>query len=242
MTGTYKMAGKVIEVTSLYEDVHRYCADYRCEGEPDITVKITQEDIDYERERSARTDEVRERKPLHAPDHLLERLAVYRRIAETAPQYGIFLFHGSCVAVDGQGYLFTAVSGTGKSTHSRLWREMLGERAVMVNDDKPLISVTGDAVLVHGTPYNGKHRLSTDISVPLKALCVLQRAEQNSIRRISKSEAFPMLMQQVYRPADSAALAQTLDLISALADRVPLYRLGANMDPDAARVAYEGMK
>ena len=119
---------------------------------------------------------------------------------------------------------------------------MLGERAVMVNDDKPLISVTGDAVLVHGTPYNGKHRLSTDISVPLKALCVLQRAEQNSIRRISKSEAFPMLMQQVYRPADSAALAQTLDLISALADRVPLYRLGANMDPEAARVAYEGMK
>ena len=120
MTGTYKMAGKVIEVTSLYEDVHRYCADYRCEGEPDITVKITQEDIDYERERSARTDEVRERKPLHAPDHLLERLAVYRRIAETAPQYGIFLFHGSCVAVDGQGYLFTAASGTGKSTHTRL--------------------------------------------------------------------------------------------------------------------------
>lgn len=157
-------------------------------------------------------------------------------------QYGSMVFHGSVIAVDGQGYLFTAKSGTGKSTHTRLWRELLGEKAVMVNDDKPILHVTDDGVTAYGTPYNGKHRLGNDISVPLKAICILQRAEENHIEPISKSEAYAMLLQQVYRPQNSKAMRDTLLLIDKMAELVSFYRLGCNMDISAAETAYNGMK
>ena len=174
--------------------------------------------------------------------NVLEITAVYRKIAEQMVQYGSMVFHGSVVAVDGQGYLFTAKSGTGKSTHTRLWRELFGERAVMVNDDKPILHVADDRVTVYGTPYNGKHRLGSDISVQLKAICILQRAEENHIEPISKAEAYAMLLQQVYRPQDSKAMRDTLFYIDKMAELVSLYRLGCNMDISAAETAYNGMK
>jgi hypothetical protein len=158
-------------------------------------------------------------------------------------EYDTLLLHGSCVAVDGMGYLFTAGSGTGKSTHTRLWRELLGERAVMINDDKPLIRAGADgAAMVYGTPWDGKHRLSTNTAVPLRAVCILERAAENAIRPIPAGEAYPMLLQQAYRPMDSMAMSKTLTLIDSLATSVGLWRLGCNTDIEAARVAYEAMK
>ena len=112
----------------------------------------------------------------------------------------------------------------------------------MVNDDKPLIRLTEDGAVVYGTPWNGKHRLGTNISVPLKAVCILERAKQNTIRAITREEAFPMLIQQSYRPLDPAALAKTLSLVDRLSRTVSLYRLGCNMDPEAAELSYNIMK
>lgn len=241
-TEKYRMADKVIEVTSIYEEVHKYCADYKCAGEPDIKVVITQEDIAFERGKSDSEAEGEGRIKGNSSDAYLEELAVYRKIAEKMPDFDTILFHGSAIAVDGQGYLFTARSGTGKSTHTRLWRELLGDKAVMVNDDKPLISMRGDGVTVYGTPYNGKHKLGCDMSVPLKALCILTRAEQNYIERISRKKAYTMLLQQTYRPGDPVQMAKTLALVDKLADRTELYLLGCNMDISAAETAYNGMK
>lgn len=242
ITNKYLIAEKVIEVTSLYNSVHDYCKDYLSDGSPDLIVKITQADIDFERKKSAREDIAEGREVRNFSDDYLEELAVYRKIADHMPEYDTILFHGSIIAVDGQGYLFTARSGTGKSTHTRLWRELLGEKAVMVNDDKPLLRITENGVIAYGTPYNGKHRLGCNISVPLKGLCILTRADKNSICRISKSEAYSMLMQQVYRPADPLSMKKTLCLIDKLAAVTPLYRLGCNMDIEAAEVSYNGMK
>ena len=152
------------------------------------------------------------------------------------------LFHDSVVAVDGVGYLFTAKSGTGKSTHTRLWREYFRDHAVMVNDDKPLLHIADSGVIAYGTPYNGKHRLGTNTSVPLKAICILTRAPENHIEPITREQAYTMLLQQFYRPADMLKMAKTLELVDRLADGVKLYRLGCNMDISAAKVAYEGMQ
>ncbi len=242
MTETYKMADKIIKVSSLNKKVHTYCKDYIAEGEPDILVEITQEDISYEREKTESEYAYEGKRAPYYSEGVLELTAVYRKIAERMPYYDTFVFHGSVVAVDGEGYLFTAKSGTGKSTHTRLWRELLGDRAVMINDDKPLIKCSDCGIMVYGTPYNGKHRLGNNIAVPLKAVCILERAEQNTIRRIDKSEAYAMLLQQVYRPTDKAAFAKTLMLIDKLAEQVGLYRLGANMDISAAETAYNAMK
>ena len=238
ITDSYLLAGLTVRVSSLWPEVHALCRDYRTEGTADIAVEIAQADIDFERERSARSDAASAQRP----DAYLETLAVYRKIAERLPEHGRLLVHGSCVAVDGAGYLFLAKSGTGKSTHARLWRETLGPRAVMINDDKPLLSVEGAGARVYGTPWDGKHRLSTNTSVPLRALCILERAAQNSIRPVTPGEAYPVLLRQVYRPLERAAMERTLPLIDALSSSVSLWRLGCNMDPEAAQIAYDAMK
>ena len=243
MTNTYRIAELNICVTSLHDEVHSLCADYLATGTaPDLIVHTTQADIAFEREKSAQEDEKAGIPIRQFSDDYLETLAVYRKIAEKMPDYDIILFHGSCVAVDGIGYLFTAKSGTGKSTHTRLWRELLGERAVMVNDDKPLIRVTDAGATIYGTPWDGKHRLNTNIAVPLKALCILEQAEKNNIRKITAMEAYPMLLQQAYRPMDGMAMSKTLTLIDKLAASISLWRLGCNTDIEAAELAYHAMK
>ncbi len=243
MTGTYRIADLNIAVTSLHEDVHRLCAAYRIpDAQPDLAVSTVQADIDFERGKSALEDAFEGKPARRFSDGYLETLAVYRRISERLPAYDTVLFHGSCAAVDGIGCLFTAKSGTGKSTHTRLWRELLGERVVMINDDKPLIRITAEGATAFGTAWDGKHRLSTNSSVPLKAVCILTRSAENHIEPIEKREAYPHLLQQVYRPADPAALQKTLTLIDRLGASVSLWRLGCNMDISAAKLAYDTIK
>jgi len=242
MTKKYKIADKVIEVTSIYEKVHEYCKDYLTDEPADFSVCITREDIIKEKDKSDSEYAYEGKKSPDFSDTLLEETAVYRKIAEKMPDYDTFVFHGSVVAVDGQGYLFTAKSGTGKSTHTALWREYLGGKAVMVNDDKPILKITDSGVTAYGTPYNGKHRLGCNMSVPLKAICILTRGEKNSIVRIDKAEAYAMLLQQVYRPQNPLQMSKTLKLVDRLAANTELYKLACNMDIEAAEVAYNAMK
>ena len=112
----------------------------------------------------------------------------------------------------------------------------------MVNDDKPLLKITDSGVIAYGTPYNGKHRLGTNTSVPLKAICILTRSADNHIEAITREQAYTILLQQVYRPADMLKMTKTLELVDRLADSVKLYKLDCNMDISAAKIAYEGMQ
>lgn len=207
-----------------------------------FSIVTTQSDIDFEREKSARED-IKEGIPIrHFSDAYLETLAVYRKIADHLLSRDTLLFHGSVIAVDGEGYLFTAKSGTGKSTHTRLWREYFGERAVMVNDDKPLLHITDSGVTAYGTPWDGKHRLSTNTAVPLKGICILTRDTTNHIEQAEPHDTYPMIVQQTNRSLTADGMKQTLSLIDRMLNVVPVYRLGCNMDIEAARVAYEGMQ
>ena len=229
--GIYRLAGHTVEIRSVYGNVHDMCRDYAVLAAPELVVETTPGDI--ERERGG-VDEL-------FSDGYLETLAVYRKLAHALLEQNILLFHASAVAVDGAAYLFTAVSGTGKSTHAALWRKLLGARAVMVNDDKPLLHVAADHVEVYGTPWSGKHALHTNIHVPVRAICLLHRAAENTIEPITPYAALPMLLQQSYRPAEQMALLKTLALVEHMGETVRLYSLGCNMELDAARLAYETM-
>lgn len=240
-SGIYKIADTMIEIRSLYSEVQEMCVDYAAQGSPELMVETTQEDIRFEAKKSAE-ENIYEGIPIQLfPDSYLETLAVYRKLVVALLNKNILLFHGSAIAVDGQAYLFTAKSGTGKSTHTALWRQKFGSRAFMVNDDKPLLKIENGSVIVYGTPWDGKHRLSTNTAVPLKAICILERANENHIERITLKEALPMLVQQSYRPNAPQAMVKTLNLISQLGQYLSLYRLGCNMDPEAADVSYAGM-
>lgn len=240
--GTYRIADHVFSLESCFVRVHRMCEKYACDEEPEFSVETNREDIRREQEFADRENSLEQLPQKKMRESLLETTAVYRKLTERLVEKGLFLFHGSAVAVDGEAYLFTAKSGTGKSTHTHLWRELFGERAVMVNDDKPLIEPKETVALVHGTPWNGKHNLGENITVPLKAICILERGEENHIERIVIPEAFHLLWQQTNRAQSAEDLQRTLDLLEQTMAIVPIYRLHCNMSLEAAQVAYDGMK
>ena len=236
---TIEIAEKTVGIRTEYLKTWEQCEKYLTEKEPEITVSATAEDIARMRENAAREDALEGKELQSYSDAYLESLAVYRKICEKMVEYDTILMHGSVVAVDGEAYLFTAKSGTGKSTHTRYWREVFGERAIMVNDDKPLLKLTDDGVLSCGTPWDGKHRMSTNVCLPLKAICILERGEENEIHPISAQEALPMVFQQTHRPKN---MGKYMEIIDKLMQRVSFYRLKCNQTPEAAKMAYEAMK
>lgn len=233
-----KIADRIVRVSSIYDQIFKMCRDYYVDDEIpcDFAVTIEQRDIAFERKKSE------EESSYVYSDAYLETLAVYRKISKEMLAFDTFLFHGSVVAVDGVGYLFTAKSGTGKTTHTRLWKNAFGERAVIVNGDKPLLKVTKDGVYACGTPWCGKEGYGENRIVPLKAICVLERDRLNHIEEVQMKEVFSILFQQCFRPKEEKLLSQSLDLLIGLKGKVRIFRLGCNMDPEAAQVAYEGMR
>ena len=225
----YKLADQIIQIESLYPNIHELLKDYRCDGNADFVLISTSEDIEAERSRSIEKS---------YSDAYLELLAVQRKLSRWLLTKDVLLFHGSALSMDGRGFIFTAPSGTGKSTHAWLWRERFGERVTMVNDDKPFLKIADDGVTVYGSPWSGKHRLDTNTSVPLHAIAVIERAKENRIERMNPLDAVPVLLQQAYREEEMEGI---FPLVLKLAELIPVYKLKCNMEPEAAQVAYEGM-
>jgi len=149
--------------------------------------------------------------------------------------------HGSAVALNGQGYLFTAPSGTGKSTHTKLWRVQFGDEVCMINDDKPLLRFTEDEIYLCGSPWNGKHGLGSAVEVPLCGIVRLRRGETNEIEPMSQAAAVKELYLRTYRFKDREKMQIVMELIGRIVEKVPCYSLRCNMKPEAAEVARRGV-
>ena len=235
-----KLAGRVAAVSSIFDSTPLFFHNYLTDEEADFSVSVNRADVDYERKMAYEEAIVEGFKPRNFPDTYLERLAIQRKIAENLFDYGVLLFHGSAVAVDGQCYLFTAKSGTGKSTHTRLWRQVFGDRAMMVNDDKPFLRFKDEGIFVCGSPWSGKHGLDTNTEVPLKAICLLERGTENQIFRPETSIAY-FLLQQSYRPMDARKAPKYMEMVDTLASSTELWQMRCNMSPEAATVSYTAM-
>lgn len=236
-----EIAGQVGQVEPLFESTRLYFANYLTDKPPDFAYRVTGEDLQFEQQALRREAEAEGMRIRVFTDPFLERVAIQRRFAEHLLTRDTLLLHGSVVAVDGNGYLFTASCGTGKSTHTRLWMKMFGSRAVMINDDKPFLRLTPEGVLVCGSPWSGKHGLETNVTVPLKGICLLNRGQENRIVPMESRDALPMLLRQSYAPLAQADFTHYHVLVTRLSETVPLWHMFCNKEPQAALVAFGAM-
>ena len=227
-----KIAGIPMGIHCLQDDVYRLCRAYWWEGETAFSVSVSQEDIEAERRQS----EQENAKGYSHSDGYLETLAVYRKIVTRMPTLDGFLMHGSVLAKDDRAHIFIAKSGTGKTTHTRLWLKNV-PGCYVVNGDKPIIRFVEGIPYACGTPWSGKERMNTNAMVSLKSVVLLERAKENSMWEISAPEAFPAVLQQTYRPPEKEAMTKTLFLLQQLSEKVKFYRLGCNMSDEAALTA-----
>ena len=234
-----KIAGHVGKVHSRFDSTKDYCRNYLTEEAAEFEVTVTPEDLAFEQAELLAEARAEGMKPRKFTDPFLDRAAIQRKFADYLFGHSVLLCHGSTVAVDGRAYLFTAKCGTGKSTHTRLWREVFGDRAQMVNDDKPFLILTEDSVLACGAPWSGKHGLDCNITVPLAGICILERGAENVIRPIPIEEALPRLLHETHCPDGQEARFQSL--VEQLAVKTSLWRMACTKDPEAARIAHRAM-
>ena len=237
-----KIAGYTARVQSLFESTPQYFRAYLTDEPPILFFTVKREELAAEQTR-LKEEAIREGMRTRVfPDPFLERSVIQQKFAQALLSHGILLLHGSTIAADGKAYLFTAKCGTGKSTHTRLWRELLGSRAVMVNDDKPFLRFTPEGVLACGSPWSGKHGLDNNITVPLAGICILERGSENRIHPMPPEEALPFLLTQCDPPENTEQLPKYHQLMEELVRRVSLWHMYCNKDLSAAQTAFDAMK
>ena len=157
-------------------------------------------------------------------------------------QYGGVVLHSSAVALDGKAYLFSAPCGTGKSTHTRLWKRTFGESAKVFNDDKPALRLIDGVWYAYGTPWCGKDGININMKVPVAGICFLKQASENKIRRLTQAEAVQKILRQTMHQFQRI---ERLDLMLNHVDRlvrmIPVYELENRPEAEAARLSYETM-
>ena len=226
---TIGVAGLAIGLDTDCDYVRRMCDRFLTEEAPDFTVRASAEEI------------AAEQKVCGCSASVAEFVCLYRAIAERLPDYDRFVLHGATLRTGGKAYIFTAKSGTGKSTHVRLWLERYGDAVKIVNGDKPIVWRRDGVWYACGTPWCGKEGLTSTDCVPVGGLCFLERAAENTIRPAQTKELAERIFHQIYRPKDVGRLVRFLELLDGFLTATPCWHMGCNMDVSAAETAYEAM-
>lgn len=228
-----KIAELTVKVSALYPLSRELCRDYITEPSPspDIEVSVSKELLDRELENAEEP----------APPAYAEFLCVYRLIAEKLPIFNAFVFHGAAISYKDRGYIFTAQSGTGKSTHIMLWRKFIGKSVDIINGDKPIVKIRDSGAFICSTPWAGKEGWQKNRILPLSCVTFLERSTAPFIHRDTPESCIAKIMNQVYMPKSGKSAERTLELIDSLLNGVCLYTLGCDISENSVKIAFEGI-
>ncbi len=230
----YRIAGLNVDMNLYYERTISQAEKYKVEEDgtqADMTIDIPLEKIVAKAAEGPVEPELQE--------YMSTGAAFYRGLL----RFNGLMLHASAVELDGKAYLFSAPSGTGKSTHTSRWVSYFGsERAAIINDDKPAIREIDGEFYVMGTPWSGKTNLNENKAVPPAAIAFIERGETNRIERMSAKEAIKNLMWQTVRPSKEQNMDRLLISLDKLLKTVPVYKLYCNISDEAVEVAYQAMK
>lgn len=224
----YKIAGLTVSMDS-FGTAKEQAEPYRCEPGHHIDIAIGQSS--WPIYKACYPD---------ASDDLAEYMMTGAWFYKYLLDFGGMMLHASAVVKDGKAYLFSADCGTGKSTHTQLWRREFPD-AFILNDDKPALRREDDGWFAYGTPWSGKTDQNVDARVPLGGIAILERAEENAIAPYRGLAATRDLLKQVNRPRAAEYRIKLMDLLDKLITEVPIWKLSCNMEPEAAHLAFETM-
>ena len=208
-----------------------YLSDNQDENQHiDITVNVSREDIEH----SAQV-----RPELNEDDweYMISGNQFYKKLLD----YKGIMLHSSCIVVDDKAYAFSANPGTGKSTHTELWLKHFGDRAYLLNDDKPAIRLIDGKVYACGTPFSGKNDLSSPRIVELAGICFLQRSEDNWIKPADMKKAVFNILSQTLRKLSQEHMDCLIEVLNEIFEKVPVYDFGCNISDEAVLVSYNEM-
>ena len=226
----YDIAGLRIQIENKSAYTTKFCQEYLSENQDlpaDIVAKVTENEFKEEKELSP-----------NFSDGYIENICLYRSICKQIPTQNRFLLHASILEYNGKAYAFLGRSGTGKSTHTKLWLHYV-ENTCVLNGDKPILEYVDGKFIAHGTPWQGKESWGYKGKAQLCGLCFLEQAKENEISKMSVGETSARIFQQVLLPQDEENVVATLDLIDKLVEIVPAYLLRCNISEEAVSCSFE---
>ena len=229
----YDIAGLRIAINNRCRFTEEFCKAYLSKNQAsayDIAVAVTNEEFYEEKNASEQP----------FSDGYIENICLYRNICRQLPVLERMLLHAAVLEYKGNGYAFLGKSGTGKSTHTGLWMKHL-DGVKIVNGDKPILQSTQNGFIAYGTPWMGKEGLGYNASVPLKGLCFLEQAKENTIRCLSPQEAASRIFSQILFPEDEENAARTLELTDKLVRQTPAFVLGCTISEEAVKLSFENL-
>ena len=176
-----------------------------------------------------------------APKYCINNALMVLYALATAP-LGTALFHSAVVSHGGYGYMFLGKSGTGKSTHARLWLKHI-ENTTLLNDDNPVVRVLPDGIRVYGSPWSGKTPCYKNEDCPLGGIVLLEQAPHNKIRTLRGIEGYAAILTSISGKRWDKKIADGLhETENAIAMGSRIYHLECLPDGDAARLCHETIK
>lgn len=228
---TYSIAGLLVNMECSGRSkiqAKKYLTDFT--ENPDITICVNPKYV----------------KSLHEKyPHLSEDECLYiylcKNLSSALLDFNGFVLHSSAVKYEDKAYLFSADSGTGKSTHTTLWTKVF-DGAEIINDDKPIIRLIDGKFYACGTPFSGSSPLNENVCVPLKAICFIERGQENAIEQMNDNASiiFSILSQTLRRNGNDKTV-KLMELLDKLLNDVPVYKLKCLPDEDAAILAHKIM-
>ena len=226
-----KLCDLLIDVGMKYKYTLDFLSDYIVKDESDaaFSVSVTEEELNAAKEKDSAF-------PL--PYH--ETLCLYRKICAELSHYNCFMMHSSVVVHEDKAYVFTAKSGTGKTTHSMLWLKNF-PGSFIINGDKPLFRLTDDGFYVYGTPWCGKEGYNQNTSAKVSSLCFIERGKENDIRPMKVREVLLKIFEQLYIPKEKESGEKVLALLDKFLSEIPAFNLTCNISDEAAIIAENEM-
>lgn len=227
----YKIANLRVDMKLYYDRLAKQASKYLCEENTpaDITINLSE---DFYQRRLAENPHLN----LDSIEYIFAGSYFYNHILD----FDGFLLHSSAICKDNKAYLFSANSGTGKSTHTMNWVKYFGkENVTYINDDKPAIRKINGTFYCCGTPFSGKTNLSKNILVPIKAIIFIKRGLENSVEVMDSKDALSRIFGQTVFTQSPERMNKLLTLLDELLKTIPVFELTCNMDVTSAKVAYE---
>ena len=231
----YKIADVVFSYRPYTESFEKFLSPYQVDDlSPEFDIVLKKEDLFFERDNL-----IKEKLSENPSVAYCESLAFHRKLStKLLNDYSAILFHASAIEYKGKAYLFTAKSGTGKSTHSSLWKKYLGDKVSYINDDKPILRLIGNKFYVFGTPFDGKHRLSSNASYPLAAICKIHRGKENKIKKADEKDFISTLLIQAIKPESREEFEKFSVLLSKLTGTTQFFDLYCDISFNAFKTSF----
>lgn len=235
MEFTAKIADLTVSISYTHSLIKTMCGEYLTEEAPMFSIEASKEHAEKLRNYFLGSSQI-------FSDAYIESYTLFDTFCTRVIDFDAAVFHAALISFDGQGVAFAALSGTGKTTHIRLWKKLFSDRVEIINGDKPLFTLRDGKFFASGMPWCGKENWGCNKTVPLKAVCFIERAEQNSISPLTENrEIMSRLFLQLVMPEEQRLMVKYLEFANKMIKTVPFFLLRCNTGIDAARVAHDGI-